>query len=186
MKVALINPRGFCFGVRRALEMMDSVKNQNVYVLHEIVHNKNVMEGYVKKGFRFTESISDIPAGSHVVISAHGIGQNIEDELKKNFVVSDTTCPFVKKIHKIATNAKNLIIAGNIEHPEVKGIIGNCENKFFVAKDIDELKKIVHNIYDAEDTYTFVSQTTFSVKAFEEMKKFLSQYENKENTEVTG
>ena len=164
MKVALINPRGFCFGVRRALEMMDDIKNQNAYVLHEIVHNKNVMEGYVKKGFRFTESVSDIPAGSHVVISAHGIGQNIEDELKKNFVVSDTTCPFVKKIHywvrQLAQKQIPIILIGKKNHAEVIGIKGQIEKyqNIFIVSNTDDI-----GLLPDFDSVGVATQTTLSL-----------------------
>ncbi len=176
---------GFCFGVERAVNAVykilenEKFDGKKIFTWGELIHNPDIVRELAEKGVYATENIDDINEGDVVVIRSHGVPKAVSDALEaKKAVVFDETCPKVKKIHKIATSAKNLIIAGNIEHPEVKGIVGNCEKNFYVAKDIDELKKIVHNIYVAEDTYTFVSQTTFSVKAFEEMKEFLSQYEN--------
>ncbi len=176
---------GFCFGVERAVKAVydiledEQFQGKSIFTWGELIHNPNIVNELASKGVYATENIDDISEGDVVVIRSHGVPRSVIEALEnKKTVIFDETCPKVKKIHKIATNAKNLIIAGNIEHPEVRGIVGHCENKFYVAKDIDELKKIVHNIYDTEKEYTFVAQTTFSVKAFEEMKEYLSQYKN--------
>lgn len=176
---------GFCFGVERAVkavyEILEDEKfnGKNIFTWGELIHNPNIVKELSEKGVRVTENVDELKEGDIVVIRSHGVPKSVIEALEaKKTVIFDETCPKVKKIHKIATSSKNLIIAGNIEHPEVKGIIGNCEKNFYVAKDIDELKKIVHNIYDTEDSFTFVAQTTFSVKVFEEMKEFLSQYKN--------
>lgn len=185
MQIIKTETVGFCFGVERAVsavyEIIADKKNhgRKIYTWGELIHNPDIVNELTLLGVVATEDIDKINEGDIVVIRSHGVPKSVLEALEsKKAIVFDETCPKVKKIHKIATNAKNLIISGNIEHPEVKGIIGNCENKFFVAKDIDELKKIVHNIYDAEDTFTFVAQTTFSVKAFTEMVDFLSEYKN--------
>lgn len=185
MQIIKTETVGFCFGVERAVsavyEIIADKKNhgRKIYTWGELIHNPDIVNELALLGVVATEDIDKINEGDIVVIRSHGVPKSVLEALEsKKAIVFDETCPKVKKIHKIATNAKNLIISGNIEHPEVKGIIGNCENKFFVAKDIDELKKIVHNIYDAEDTFTFVAQTTFSVKAFTEMVDFLSEYKN--------
>ena len=164
---------GFCFGVERAVSSVykifadENYKGCNIYTWGELIHNPDIVRELSSLGVEATEDIDKICSGDIVVIRSHGVSESVYKALKeRNAIIFDETCPKVKKIHKIATSSKNLIISGNIEHPEVQGIIGNCKNKFYVAKDIDELKKIVHNIYDEEDIFTFVSQTTFSVKAF--------------------
>ena len=185
MKILKTDTIGFCFGVERAVKAVydilenEELRGRNIFTWGELIHNPDIINELSSKGVTSTENIDDINEGDVVVIRSHGVPSSVIDALKaKKAVVFDETCPKVKKIHKIATDSKTLIISGNIEHPEVKGIIGNCKNKFYVVKDIDELKKIVHNIYSEDEQITFVSQTTFSVEMFEEMKKFISQYKN--------
>lgn len=176
---------GFCFGVERAVNAIykviadDNYKNRKIYTWGELIHNPGIVKKLETFGVEVSEDLDKINEGDIVFIRSHGVSKSVFDELKlKNALIFDETCPKVKKIHKIANNAKNLIIAGNIEHPEVQGIIGNCKNKFYVAKDIDELKKIVHNIYSEDELYTFVAQTTFSVGEFDKMSEFLSSHKN--------
>ena len=185
MKILKTDTIGFCFGVERAVKAVydilenEELRGRKIFTWGELIHNPDIINELSSKGVTSTENIDDINEGDVVVIRSHGVSSSVIDALKaKKAVVFDETCPKVKKIHKIATDSKTLIISGNIEHPEVKGIIGNCKNKFYVVKDIDELKKIVHNIYSEDEQITFVSQTTFSVEMFEEMKKFISQYKN--------
>ena len=185
MKILKTDTIGFCFGVERAVKAVydilenEELRGRKIFTWGELIHNPDIINELSSKGVTSTENIDDINEGDVVVIRSHGVPSSVIDALKaKKAVVFDETCPKVKKIHKIATDSKTLIISGNIEHPEVKGIIGNCKNKFYVVKDIDELKKIVHNIYSEDEQITFVSQTTFSVEMFEEMKKFISQYKN--------
>ena len=175
---------GFCFGVNRAVNALNEVlKNDDgskkIYTFGQIVHNNIITDELEKKGVINTENIEDIEPGSIVFIRAHGIPRSVYEALvNKNVEIFDETCPKVKKIHNIVSNAENVIIAGNIKHPEVIGIIGNTKNKKFIVKDIDELKKIMHNISGIDSEIVFLAQTTFNASEFNEMAKYLEQFNN--------
>ena len=176
---------GFCFGVERAVNAAykilqdEEYKGRRIFTWGELIHNPDIVNELSSRGVEATEDIDKVHEGDVVIIRSHGVAKSVIDALmSRKVVIFDETCPKVKKIHKIASNSKNLIIAGNIEHPEVKGIVGNCKGEVFVTKTVDELKKIVHNIYNEEILYTFVAQTTFSVKLLNEMVEFLSHYKN--------
>ena len=148
MKITLIEPRGFCFGVCRALEMLDSVLSQKPYVLHDIIHNKQVVNRYKEKGVTFVDDLDDVPKGAHLVLSAHGVSRKIEAAAKKDFVVIDTTCPFVRKNHlwvqRLEAQNIPIILIGKSNHIEVVGTLGqlqNPKNAFVVScvKDVDFL-----------------------------------------------
>ncbi len=142
----LIEPRGFCFGVCRALQMLDTTLVRPTYVLHEIVHNKQVVAAYRNKGFQFVETVDEVPAGATVIISAHGAGQDIFDALtQKGCEIMDATCPFVKKVHaaakRLAQSGAAVIVIGKKGHAEVNGILGQINNGYVVStvEDIDAL-----------------------------------------------
>lgn len=184
MNVVTTPSVGFCFGVERAVNaafaLIDdpALAGKKIYTYGELIHNPEINAALSARGVVIADTVEEIENGSAVIIRSHGVSEKVIETLKqKNVTIFDETCPKVKKIHKVVINAENLIIAGNIEHPEVKGIIGNCKKNFYVAKDIDELKKILHNIYMVGKQYTFVSQTTFSVAEFRRMEEYLSGYD---------
>ena len=156
---------GFCFGVRRAVEAIfnkteNNITNKKIYTLGQIIHNNIINDKLKSGGVLITEDIDEIENGSIVFIRTHGVPKSVLDRLKtKNAEIYDQTCPKVKKIQTIASESENLIIAGDKTHPEIIGIAGNAKNKYFIVKDIDELKKIMHNIGDMPVSYTHLGLT---------------------------
>ena len=175
---------GFCFGVRRAVEAIfnkteNNITNKKIYTLGQIIHNNIINDKLKSGGVLITEDIDEIENGSIVFIRTHGVPKSVLDRLKtKNAEIYDQTCPKVKKIQTIASESENLIIAGDKTHPEIIGIAGNAKNKYFIVKDIDELKKIMHNIGDMQKEYIFVAQTTFNIDKFAEMESYLKAFAN--------
>ncbi|MDD9331645.1 MAG: 4-hydroxy-3-methylbut-2-enyl diphosphate reductase [Wolbachia sp.] len=172
MEVILTEPRGFCAGVKRAVDILaitlEKYRNKcTVYVLHEIVHNKYIVEDFKKKGVIFVNSIEEIESndGGILIFSAHGVSKSIEDEAKnRNIQVIDATCPLVSKVHKEAKryedNGKELILIGHENHQEVKGIRGRVDNPI-------TLVQTVQDVYDLKikdpNNLSYVTQTTLSV-----------------------
>ena len=132
MRVILAQPRGFCAGVVRAIEIVERALEKNgapVYVRHEIVHNKYVVESLKAKGARFVENIDDVPPGALTVFSAHGVSKAVEQEAAaRNLPVLDATCPLVTKVHnqgkRYVAQGRTLILIGHAGHPEVEGTMG--------------------------------------------------------------
>ncbi len=173
---------GFCFGVKRAVDgMIELLENNDppVYCLGELIHNEKMTAKLSSMGAKIVDFPEEIPNGSIAAIRAHGVSRSVEEDLAERKIrYFDFTCPKVKKIHKIAANAENIIIIGNSAHPEVIGIAGNAKKTFFVANDIDELKKILHNIYVPTDKYDLVAQTTYNLSEWKKIIEFVSTYEN--------
>lgn len=171
-KIFLISPRGFCAGVVRAIGMLEEiVKNRGdrvVYVLHEIIHNKYVLDSFQRQGVIFVESLNEIQECREkciIVLSAHGVSQEIQD-LSNNIseYVIDATCPLVKKVHNeaksIVNSGKELIIIGEKNHPEVIGINGMVSNQGYVIKDVEDVKSLDLNEIKGID---YVIQTTLNI-----------------------
>ena len=165
------NPRGFCAGVDRAIDIVDRAIDffkGSIYVKHEVVHNKTVVNNLKSKGAIFIEEISDVPDDSIVIFSAHGVSKSIEDDVKKrNLKYFDATCPLVTKVHmevmRHGRADKDVILIGHAGHPEVEGTLG----RYFSKKGTIYL---VENIQDAENIHVhqtsniaFVTQTTLSL-----------------------
>lgn len=182
MTVYKTNTTGFCFGVKRAVDgMIDLLKKNKppVYSLGELIHNEEMTKKLSSMGAIIVDSPDDIPDGAVAAIRAHGVSKSTENLLKeKNIRYFDFTCPKVKKIHKIAANSESIIIIGNSIHPEVIGIAGNAKNDFFVANDIDELKKILHNIYSNSKKIDLVAQTTYNISEWKKITEYVSSFEN--------
>lgn len=182
MTVYKTKTTGFCFGVKRAVDGVIEIlktSSEPLYCLGELIHNTEITDHLTANGVITVDSPQDIPLGATAAIRAHGISQAAEELLKARKIrIFDFTCPKVKKIHKIAAIAENLIVIGNSEHPEVVGIVGNAKNKFFVANDIDELKKILHNIYSSSEKYDLVVQTTYNVENWKEISDYIALYSN--------
>ena len=171
VKINLANPRGFCAGVDRAIDIVDRAIDffkEPIDVKHEVVHNKTVVSNLKSKGAIFIEEISDVPDDSIVIFSAHGVSKSIEDDVKKrNLKYFDATCPLVTKVHmevmRHGRADKDVILIGHAGHPEVEGTLG----RYFSKKGTIYL---VENIQDAENIHVhqtsniaFVTQTTLSL-----------------------
>src|SRR6266704_6960841 len=150
MQVILAQPRGFCAGVVRAIEIVERALEKYgppVYVRHEIVHNKYVVEGLKAKGARFVEDLSEVPADAVTVFSAHGVSKNVEDEAAaRNLPVLNATCPLVTKVHnqgkRYVGQGRQLILIGHAGHPEVEGTMGQIPAPVVLVQtetDVDKL-----------------------------------------------
>jgi 4-hydroxy-3-methylbut-2-enyl diphosphate reductase len=168
MLVILAQPRGFCAGVVRAIEIVDRalIKYESpVFVRHEIVHNKQVVEGLRSKGARFVESLDDVPSGAVAIFSAHGVAQSVEREAEQRELhVIDATCPLVLKIHNqgrnYAASGRTVLLIGHAGHPEVIGTMGQIPGKVILVQNEAD----VANLTLANDTpVAYVTQTTLSV-----------------------
>ena len=168
-QILLISPRGFCAGVTRAIDTVVKVLEKfgpPVYVKHEIVHNKHVIDDLKAKGAIFIEDINDAPIDKPLVISAHGVAKNILDTAKQmNKYVVDATCPLVTKVHVQAIKFYNLdykiILIGHKNHPEVEGTLGQLPVGGIVL--IENLDDIQNLNFENEDKLAYVTQTTLSV-----------------------
>ena len=174
-EILLISPRGFCAGVTRAIDTVVEVLAKfgpPVYVKHEIVHNKHVIDDLKAKGAIFIEDINDAPIDKPLVFSAHGVAKNILDTAKQmNKYVVDATCPLVTKVHVQAIKFYNLdykiILIGHKNHPEVEGTLGQLPAGGIVL--IENLDDIQNLKFENEDKLAYVTQTTLSVDDTEEI-----------------
>ena len=169
LNIFLAGPRGFCAGVDRAIEMVKGALKKYgapVYVRHEIVHNKFVVENLKSQGAIFVEELNEIKDKSRpVIFSAHGVPKAVPEEaLSLNLVYYDATCPLVSKIHKEVENfdKKNLpvILIGHRNHPEVIGTMGQTDKKIHLVEKVEDVKKLPFN---QNDEIAYVTQTTLSV-----------------------
>jgi 4-hydroxy-3-methylbut-2-en-1-yl diphosphate reductase len=168
LKVVQAQPRGFCAGVERAIDIVEralTIYGPPVYVRHEIVHNKRVVDTLREKGAVFVEELDEVPDGGVAIFSAHGVSQAVEDEAKRrNLPVLDATCPLVSKVHKEGQthvrSGKEVVLIGHEGHPEVDGTRGRIPGGVHLvttAQDVDDLV-----VGDVEDV-AYVTQTTLSV-----------------------
>ena len=182
-EIVLANPRGFCAGVDRAIDIVEKSLDkfkEPVYVRHQVVHNKKVVEDLEKKGVKFVKEVSEIPDNAVAIFSAHGVSQKVEDEAKKrNFMYFDATCPLVTKVHlevqKHAQKGRDIILIGHKGHPEVIGTLGrhpsNSNTKIYLVENNDDIKKL--EISSSEIAY--VTQTTLSVDETRELINSLKE-----------
>lgn len=172
MDIYLSNPRGFCAGVDRAIDIVQrtlDIFGAPVYVRHEVVHNRYVVNDLINKGAIFVEELAEIPDGATAIFSAHGVSQKVRNEGKeRDLQIFDATCPLVTKVHlEVARYAKDdydVILIGHAGHPEVEGTLGQYINStnghIYLVETIEDVKNIkVHN----PDKLAYVSQTTLSV-----------------------
>ncbi|MGE4561646.1 MAG: 4-hydroxy-3-methylbut-2-enyl diphosphate reductase [Rhodospirillales bacterium] len=168
LKVLLASPRGFCAGVERAIEIVERALERYgppVFVRHEIVHNKHVVESLRAKGAVFVEEVSDIPEGAHTVFSAHGVSEVVENAAnKRNLPVIDATCPLVSKVHKEGQNhakkGREVILIGHAGHPEVEGTQGRIPGGVLLITTAEDVASLA--VRDA-NKLSYVTQTTLSV-----------------------
>ena len=179
MSITKAESAGFCYGVNRAIDIVNGLlaDGEKVCTLGPIIHNMEVVRELQARGCRPVDSIDDVNPNEIVVIRSHGVPKSVVDELKKKGLrYRDATCPFVKKIHRIAgeTNPKNelLLIAGNERHPEVQGIIGNCPAEFHTFVDNEHLEDLLNEILlENNKLVKVVAQTTFDEKLWKKSVK---------------
>jgi len=168
MKIILAQPRGFCAGVDRAINIVEraiELYGAPVYVRHEIVHNKYVVDDLKKKGAIFVAELDEIPDGAVTIFSAHGVSEKVENSAKlRSLPTIDATCPLVKKVHNEAIRSENdgnqIILIGHQGHPEVEGTSGRVKNGVILVSAKNDVAKI--NVND-ENNLSYVTQTTLSV-----------------------
>jgi 4-hydroxy-3-methylbut-2-enyl diphosphate reductase len=168
MELLLANPRGFCAGVDRAIEIVEralALHGAPIYVRHEVVHNKFVVDGLRQKGAVFIEDLSDVPSGSILIFSAHGVSQAVRREAEaRGLTVFDATCPLVTKVHievsRMREQGKEIIMIGHAGHPEVEGTMGQSKGGMYLVESPDQVALL--KVID-ENNLAFVTQTTLSM-----------------------
>ncbi len=168
MQVLLANPRGFCAGVDRAIEIVERalvLHGAPIYVRHEVVHNKFVVNDLRTKGAVFVEELAEVPSGSTVIFSAHGVSQDVRREAEaRGLKVFDATCPLVTKVHvevaKMRDQGREIVMIGHRGHPEVEGTMGQSEGGMHLVEGPDDVANL--KVGD-EMNLAFVTQTTLSM-----------------------
>ena len=168
IKVVLAQPRGFCAGVIRAIEIVDralDVTGEPVYVRHEIVHNKHVVEKLRAKGAVFVDELDQVPEGAVTVFSAHGVAREVEEvAARRALPVLDATCPLVNKVHaqgrRYVAAGRTLVLIGHAGHPEVVGTIGQIDAPVWLVGTADEVAGLP---FALDEPLAYITQTTLSV-----------------------
>ena len=172
MEVLLANPRGFCAGVDRAIEIVEralKLHGAPIYVRHEVVHNKYVVDDLRAKGAVFVEDLAELPAGATVVFSAHGVSQTVRrDAEKRNLNVFDATCPLVTKVHvevaKMHGGKREIVMIGHAGHPEVEGTMGQVGSGMYL---VDSIRDVEHlEVLRAGDVEVLAVRTYANVARF--------------------
>ncbi len=168
MDLLLANPRGFCAGVDRAIEIVEralQIHGAPIYVRHEVVHNKFVVDGLRSKGAIFIEDLNDVPKGSILIFSAHGVSQAVRAEAaERGLTVFDATCPLVTKVHievsRLRKQEKEIIMIGHKGHPEVEGTMGQADSGMYLVESPEQVADL--KVKD-ENNLSYVTQTTLSI-----------------------
>jgi 4-hydroxy-3-methylbut-2-enyl diphosphate reductase len=168
MKVVLANPRGFCAGVDRAIAIVEQALAKfgaPIYVRHEVVHNRFVVDDLKAKGAVFVEGLDEVPEGSTVVFSAHGVSKAVRAEAAaRGLRVFDATCPLVTKVHaevqKMRDHGREIVMIGHAGHPEVEGTMGQCSGGIHLVESVADVAQL--GVADP-DSLSYVTQTTLSV-----------------------
>lgn len=180
LKVVLAQPRGFCAGVVRAIDIVERALKKfgpPVYVRHEIVHNKYVVETLKAKGARFVESVSEIPDNAVAIFSAHGVSKAVEGEAEaRNLPVIDATCPLVTKVHnqgkRYVKQGRTVVLIGHAGHPEVEGTMGQIPAPVVLVQTVEDVAKLT---IPTDEPVAYVTQTTLSVDDTREIIAALQQ-----------
>lgn len=167
-EILLANPRGFCAGVERAIEIVERALKRfgaPIYVRHEVVHNKFVVDDLRNKGAVFVEELDEVPSGNTVIFSAHGVSQAVRDEAdKRGLRVFDATCPLVTKVHievaRMREQGREIVMIGHKGHPEVEGTMGQVKDGIHLVETADDVAAL--RVADPEKL-AYVTQTTLSV-----------------------
>jgi 4-hydroxy-3-methylbut-2-en-1-yl diphosphate reductase len=168
MKIILAQPRGFCAGVVRAIDVVERalVKyGAPVYVRHEIVHNRNVVESLKAKGARFVEDLDEVPEGAVTIFSAHGVSRKVENEAKaRSLPTIDATCPLVTKVHnqgrRYIAQGRTVVFIGHAGHPEVEGTLGQIDGELHLVENEDDVEGLS---IPTGAPIAYITQTTLSV-----------------------
>ncbi|PKO39021.1 MAG: 4-hydroxy-3-methylbut-2-enyl diphosphate reductase [Betaproteobacteria bacterium HGW-Betaproteobacteria-6] len=168
MEIILANPRGFCAGVERAIAIVERALEKfgaPIYVRHEVVHNKFVCDDLRAKGAVFIEELDEVPAGSTVIFSAHGVSKAVRaDAEARGLKVFDATCPLVTKVHvevgKMRNQTREVVMIGHKGHPEVEGTMGQSEGGMYLVETAEDVARLEVNY---PEQLSFVTQTTLSV-----------------------
>jgi 4-hydroxy-3-methylbut-2-enyl diphosphate reductase len=167
-EILLAQPRGFCAGVDRAIEIVERALVEfgaPIYVRHEIVHNAYVVEDLRRKGAIFIDELDDVPSGNTVIFSAHGVSKSVQAEaVERGLRVFDATCPLVTKVHmevaKMRRDGREIVMIGHQGHPEVEGTMGQSEAGMYLVETVEDVANLQ---VTAPDMLAYVSQTTLSV-----------------------
>jgi 4-hydroxy-3-methylbut-2-en-1-yl diphosphate reductase len=168
LQLVLAQPRGFCAGVERAIAIVEralEIHGAPIYVRHEIVHNKFVVDDLRKKGAIFIEDLADVPADATLVFSAHGVPQTVRREAQaRSFKVFDATCPLVTKVHvevlKMRKEGYEIVMIGHKGHPEAEGTMGQSEQGMYLVEDVEDVARLT---VAHPEKLAYVTQTTLSV-----------------------
>lgn len=168
MEVILANPRGFCAGVERAIAIVERALEKfgaPIYVRHEVVHNKFVCDDLRAKGAVFIDDLAEVPVGSTVIFSAHGVSQAVREEAAaRGLKVFDATCPLVTKVHvevaKMRRENREIVMIGHRKHPEVEGTMGQCDRGMYLVETVDDVENLQ---VQHPENLSYVTQTTLSV-----------------------
>ncbi len=168
MRVILAQPRGFCAGVERAIEIVERALEKYgapIYVRHEIVHNRHVVDRLRAKGVKFVEEVEDVPPGAVTVFSAHGVARAVKDAAAdRGLPVIDATCPLVSKVHsegqRYARQGREVVLIGHAGHPEVEGTMGQIPGRVHLISTVDDVAKLT---VGNPDMLAYVTQTTLSI-----------------------
>lgn len=179
-EILLAQPRGFCAGVDRAIDIVELALKQfgaPIYVRHEIVHNAYVVNDLRQKGAIFIEELDDVPPGNTLIYSAHGVSRAVrKDAEERGLTVFDATCPLVTKVHievaKMRREGREIIMIGHHGHPEVEGTMGQSDDGMHLVETVDDVAALVVN---DSDLLAYVTQTTLSVDDTEEVIAALKQ-----------
>lgn len=169
MKILLANPRGFCAGVERAIKIVENAIKKHgapIYVRHEVVHNKFVVNELKTKGAIFVEEIDEIPENEIVIFSAHGVSEKVKEDAKKiKAKIYDATCPLVTKVHKEvkkrSKNNQHVILIGHKGHPEVEGTLGQTKKDNITL--IESINDIENLDFKKDEKLSYTTQTTLSI-----------------------
>ena len=186
IKLILANPRGFCAGVERAVDIVNraiELFDSPIYVKHEVVHNKFVIKSLEKKGVKFIEDINVVPKNSILIYSAHGVSLKVrEDAESRNLKIFDATCPLVTKVHievhKHSELGRDVVLIGHDGHPEIEGTMGQYKSKtghIYLVETIDDIDNLVINNNDL----AYVTQTTLSIDDTEQIiERLIKKFPN--------